>query len=232
MGQRHQIYFIFPKEFAIKMYEDSYEEKVVEHYIIPMHHQWLYGQIAIKQLMYFLRYCRGIVNNEEEYHPLINKTRRDEIPFLLKSLYSTNPEGYYHSVSVESKELADDPNLGDNNDGITIIDLRNIEKVKYCLMFLWDQENDDEVVTIEAYKPLTAKEYVDFYYPQRYLDKLFNYNEEGDEDSFKEETTFIISEIERLSTLMTKEEVLELFPTLHYNPEHEIDHDEENNMED
>lgn len=227
MGQRHQIYFIFPMSYKINMPEDCYEEKAVKHYIVGIHHQWLYGQIAAKQLMYFLKYCKSIHVDEYDYHPFGSKGRHDDIPDVVCCLYSTNPEGYYHRVCIEPKEIVDDPNAAHNNDGITLIDLRDINDIKYCFMYLVDQEDDNAEIAIEAYQPLSAKEYVEHNYPQGYLDRLFNYNYEGDEDTFKEENAYIIEEISKMATLMDKREVLKSFPTLHYNPEHEIDHGED-----
>lgn len=212
MGQRHQIYLVLPKESnRIQLYKDFEEKEMINSHIIPMHHQWLYGQTAIKQLMYFLKYCKGIQKDIEEdgkgncYHPFVSNLYSREASDVFTSLYSTNPEGYWHNVCIEPYSLVEDPRNGDNNDGITIIDLQDIMNPKYCMMYLYDDEE------LEAYEPINALKYVHHYYPEGEIHYRFTADESKEYD---QENLEIANEVDKIATLMTTEEVLALFPTL------------------
>lgn len=123
MGQRHQIYVKFPDKLGIAGF----------------HHQWLYGATAVQSLARVLAFYV----NQEEYGPLIKNTgyglkRQAEV---IRALYSVDVgSGYWHYVhsfqdqqddyAERSKEHTPppeviDPRNGDNNDGITIIDVSN-----------------------------------------------------------------------------------------------------------
>lgn len=214
MGQRHQVYLVLPEECKrSKLFKDYGEKEIVYSNIIPIHHQWLYGQIAIKQLMYFLKYCKGVqkdVLKDEEatcYHPFVKDICSHHAAQNFKALYSCNPEGYWHEVSIEPYELVKDPRIGDNNDGITIINLQDITHIQYCMMYLWD----DTDTGIVAYKPMTALEYVRIYYPTG--EKYYNLSEEESRALEKENDT-IVSVIEEIAQCMNVDEVLKFFPTL------------------
>jgi hypothetical protein len=49
----------------------------------------------------------------------------------------------------------------DNNDGISIIDITDPLAPRYCMMFLWEAQAPERYL----YRPLSAKEYVECYYP-------------------------------------------------------------------
>jgi len=67
---------------------------------------------------------------------------------------------------------------GDNTDGITVIDISNLDAVKYCFIFFSASELGDSVQTMT---PLTGKEYVDTY-------ERRNQEQSEDEDEDEDET--------------------------------------------
>ncbi|KAI4173447.1 MAG: hypothetical protein LQ343_002980 [Gyalolechia ehrenbergii] len=72
---------------------------------------------------------------------------------------SFNVDGYYHGVSVEPFYMAF--NEGDNNNGITIFDITDLNHVHYCFVDYCGMESDREV---ELMTPLSARTYLEAYY--------------------------------------------------------------------
>jgi hypothetical protein len=153
MGQRHQIYVALPKT-------TRFEKKV-----IGIHHQWLYGHTAIRMATLFLRYVKTEPHLGSEYHPFA--LGYDSPEALLKTLYSCDhEEGYYHNVCVLEDGEPEDPNLGDNNDGITVFDLRDVVqgRVSYCFANLYDPEDPPDRA-FPMLTPVTGRTYARRYYP-------------------------------------------------------------------
>ena len=77
---------------------------------------------------------------------------------LLISLYSVCPKtGFYAmGTSLLSDETLKNPERGDNNSGITVIDLRG--DVKYCFMRL--KQSESALDSFEAYQPIKAVDYI------------------------------------------------------------------------
>jgi len=171
MGQRHQIY-IAVKNRNVKTEQDKIMFGTKETTILSYHHQWLYGRSALfmagkvmemadieyspikvdyefpttAELHEFMQWLLMIDNKYHEgekgsgYHyvvPLLKCSDGDR----------TKPEMYRNFID-----------LGDNNDGITILDIPNR---KYCFMFFSGGENGP----VQNYVPLSAQQYVNYYYP-------------------------------------------------------------------
>lgn len=117
MGQRHQL-------FVIAKINGRYRT------LSAIHHQWLYGQTALKRCLGTLKIFQDPANRVPLQQELIAAQRHDEafwtqenwhipFPFITTCLIagaSFEPqEGYYHAVLVEPFSMA--YNEGDNNNG-------------------------------------------------------------------------------------------------------------------
>jgi hypothetical protein len=152
MGQRHQIYLRLPAMYN----EDNPNHQPTR--VVGIHHQWLYGQTAMKLLVNFLTFL-----DKAE-----NKYSGRDVLEILQCAYAIHPEtGYFHGICPElDKNEVENPMNADNNDGITIIDLTN-KKPKYCFMSLHhleclDQDVDEEEVP--NLEPFDAKTYIGLHY--------------------------------------------------------------------
>lgn len=135
--------------------------------VIGIHHQWLYGRTALRMLRNFLV---GLERNPSGAGAIEYGAQA-----FLNSAYSFDADrGYAHGVhTLEQDQECSDPTRADNNDGITIIDLRALTggsegsiagQVKVALMSL-GQGGGAEDETLEAYRPVSPLAYVDAYYP-------------------------------------------------------------------
>lgn len=218
MGQRHQIYLALP--FAVKLPNGNLSN------VIGLHNQWLYGQTALEQLLNALSFTA----NQDEYGPFKNTTFVDEAIEAFRAIYSTNVNGYYHYHHILSEECSN-PDLGDNNDGITIIDARDKDQLKYCFMWLDYSDYGDKVT---SYKPLPAHEYIKTYYGDEWFyAELKQKKEELDKtDLSRDEKATAIKKyaeeladhqldclktcesIHKCASLLSPEEVITIFPSL------------------
>lgn len=210
MGQRHQIYL-------------AIEDKEGGTRVLGLHHQWLFGQIALSLLNQFLTFVHKQTAEQHGYCQLVEDNcyaNLDAHKEIFRALYSTlASEGYWHAVHDLDVELTN-PLLGDNNDGITIIDLRGIKKRKhaqltdaryeglprYCFMSLCGLEGRGKQPKVLT--PLSAKQYVDHYYPLDATNLPAYVN-----DEFRAENDALVASLERFP-LMTREQVKRLFPKM------------------
>ena len=94
-----------------------------------------------------------------------------------------------HFLNEDGYDIRNDFTLGDNNDGITIIDTLT---GKYCMMNIFTYPDDDDAIGESAsdlpeLKPVSARLYMKAYYPET-IDKLSEYSKDGktqDELEFK-----------------------------------------------
>ena len=129
MGQRHQL-------FVIAKINARYRT------LCAIHHQWLYGQTALRRCLGALKIFRNPANRIPLQQELIAAQRQDEgfwtaigkeyykknshvpFPFIATCLItaaSFDPaEGYFHRVLVEPFYMAYDE--GDNNNGKSSLD--------------------------------------------------------------------------------------------------------------
>lgn len=160
MGQRHQIYVRLPKVDYGKSNPNTRGEKT-----IGIHHQWLYGKTALKLLKQYLEF-NAIKDAEDKKFDSFTRNY-DQLEKLAACYSLLAAEGYYHGVyqftEENDKDCLADPRLGDNNDGITVIDLSKPE-IEYCFMSIGHIEATNGE-NCRVLKPLSAIEYVTYYYP-------------------------------------------------------------------
>lgn len=163
MGQRHQVYIRLP---AIDYGAGNPNNRPAT--VIGLHHQWLYGRTAVRMLANFFRFYENTKTTEHlKYWPFGNSSvGRGDADALLCALWSTDvAEGYFHRVhSFQDDDGPEttNPYTGDNNDGITVIDLTDQEHPAYCFFTL------DGIEASKNPGPnvvLSAKDYVLAYYP-------------------------------------------------------------------
>jgi len=166
MGQRHQVYVRLP---AVQYGEGNPNNRPP--LVIGLHHQWLYGRTAIRLLANFLHYHQALFADKEPdariYSPLNDAGDGEEARALLSAVYSTDvAEGYFHRVWPFQKSDGEltNPYMGDNNDGITVIDLVDFAKPQYCFYTLDGIECADP--RPKPHTILTARQYVGRYYPK------------------------------------------------------------------
>lgn len=194
MGQRHQIFIKIHNPVKSDRNYLSKEDKSkmrkifgsAKYTVIALHHQWLFGRSAIENARHLL----GITDIEKmnkytnPFHPdslSIFNSLDDYISAIMIMVQAqTNPShprgtGIERMLFLNTECLEDDGSYndrwdmrkyfdrGDNNDGITIID--SIEQ-KYCFMNVSTYDYGEGVNSLEAYKPLSALEYVTAYYPE------------------------------------------------------------------
>ncbi|CAH0058200.1 unnamed protein product [Clonostachys solani] len=177
MGQRHQLFVI---------------AKAGKHYrsLAAVHHQWLYGLTALRQCLQLLHIFghgenRLALQQElrfaEEYYrdkeapsqepPELSWDKRGGIcpfPFITNCLMlgtSFNQDLAQAGV-VHEEPFGMGFDQGDNNDGITVIDITDLENVKYCFVNFLDTYEGEEDFQGPLYQPLTGWQYVKNYYPE------------------------------------------------------------------
>ena len=144
MGQRHQVYVKLPNNK-----------------IIGLHHQWLYGIRVLSQLKNFLTFVNSAVKND-------NKDCFDYHAYqIIESCYAINVnDGYVSRVHLIESIC---PMSEDNNNGITCIDLSDINNPTYCFSSLIGLECLDDSITSEDYKdktPIGYKTWLYLHYPR------------------------------------------------------------------
>lgn len=213
MGQRHQIYVRIPA-IAYKQADNpnNRPEKT-----IGIHHQWLYGRTALKLLKNFLTWIDAH-EDPENGHVFGDNPRywtHHEAQLVLNACYSVNvSEGYYHNVHTLGAEC-EDPTRGDNNDGITIIDLTQ-GKPKYCFMSIGHLDGEGWYSGGEGspnFTPFTAEDYVTYYYPNWKQGKVKGRNGLEDAPEVKKEIQKMLRFFKDYE-LLTKKEVQDIFPKM------------------
>jgi hypothetical protein len=208
MGQRHQIYVVLPKD---------HPQAAAGKKVIGIHHQWLYGHTAARMCERFLRYV--LEAKKSSCHPFVEGFQ--SAGEILSAIYSIDHDnGYYHNVTVLDYGEPEDPSRGDNNDGITVFDLRRLKgkrgRIGYCFVSLFDGYKD-----LPKLKPLSARQYVRGYYPA----EVDDVREPGFKivrlpNGEKNDPENRVRAIERLRVpLMTSQDLHEVWPGLFPAPE-------------
>lgn len=210
MGMRHQVYVVLPTEHPLAKKTP----------VVGLHHQWLYGHTAARQLARFLTFVQKAGTSMS--HPLLSGF--DDPLKILTAIYTCDPEaGYFSNVHPfvgEDAEVCKNPLLGDNNEGITVIDLRKLSikngkrrgKIAYAFVSFGHKDFVENT-------PMSAREYVHGYYPEvvpivREKGKVVpSFLADGKVcDTEAEER---VREVEALKvSVMTQEALEEVFPTL------------------
>ena len=143
MGQRHQIYL-----------------RTIDGSIVGIHHQWLYGLRSVKQLKNMLTYIDNAVKNDETF------SFKYDAQSMLAACYSIDIEsGYYHRVH---KLDDNNPDNGDNNNGITLIDISDMDNPTYCFASIHGLERLDRSILEGDYQhktPIDYKQWIYLHYP-------------------------------------------------------------------
>lgn len=164
MGQRHQVYIRLP---AIDYGKGNPNNRPTQ--VIGLHHQWLYGRTAIRLLANFFRALEAYKANHGgtlTYFPLGSASvARDGAEGMMQAIWSTDvAEGYYHNVHLfdGTDGETENPYRGDNNDGITVVDMADPLHPKYCLFTLEGIEAQGNPGPDQI---LSATDYALAYYP-------------------------------------------------------------------
>ncbi|KAK0486928.1 hypothetical protein EDD18DRAFT_1360140 [Armillaria luteobubalina] len=177
MGQRHQV-------FAIAKVIPKGDTSAYYRCVAAWHHQWCYGTLPLKATRRFLTILKQKDNAEivlDEIRRVQNKYGRwqeePELPdlpcsyisFLMGSAWNVDLEDpadpYFHRGTFLGSILEADMGSthGDNNDGITVIDVSDPLKPAYCFVSVNGLEAAGDVPDMT---PLSAERYVRAYYPK------------------------------------------------------------------
>ena len=161
MGQRFQAYIKVP---AV-VYNDvdgkpNVNNKPAQTYGI--HHQWCYGFRALRLSANVLRFwekeatMENVIkdNNFSKLTGRLNETPDK----ALAKIFGYDPEFGYMAMTHAEGECKD-PYLGDNNDGIFVVDLENWSKPKYCFYTLHGTDSG-----LEAHQIVTPADYAISYH--------------------------------------------------------------------
>ena len=170
MGQRHQL-------FVIAKIAGKYRN------LAAIHHQWLYGATALKRCHRLVQIFQANENRMPLEQELISARHLNEqswkthdwrcsgkdavIPFPMITTCLTLgasfdfTDGYYHGVHIEPFGMEFDG--GDNNNGITVIDVSNLSSVRYCFVDIL-RSGMESKTRVPLMTPLSASTYLWAYY--------------------------------------------------------------------
>lgn len=174
MGQRHQLFII---------------ARILGRYrgLAALHHQWSYGSGAVARCSRLLEVFQAPENRIPIQQELLGARSRDEafwnqkfdyaqddyarrvapFPFISTALIlggSFDPDKGKHS-RVHPLDFNTPFDEGDNNDGVTIIDITEQAHPRYCFVFFNDIERDyeDDNDWAKLRTPLSASSYLEVY---------------------------------------------------------------------
>lgn len=192
MGQRHQIFVKIANPAKHVWINSTKQKKELakefgtgEFTILAYHNQWLYGRSALQSCLNLLNFASQFTREQKttkEGHGAYNcpfavnayrgdwndpKAIVDAIAFIMnfravKTEWLDAGIGSSWYLGKEDENIRENFTMGDNNDGIHIVDM--VEN-KYCFMNIYEQETGRYDVNVLPEKtPCTAKEYVAAYY--------------------------------------------------------------------
>lgn len=247
MGQRHQIYLAVQNPAKVgsstelkNAFKDFKSDKI----ILPFHNQWLYGRSALLSAYNVLSHTSKVSVNDKIGKTTDNYSTPFSIGgqrhnFATKGLYIsaiTNIMNYVNDVNPatnvgfltsyylgdESVDYCFDYTLGDNNDGVTIIDTVNN---RYCFMNIDDYDRSYmkpgelhyDILDRAPFTPLSAHEYVTAYYGET-EETLNPYHLKGRKADVLlkkhiRDNNFFVRKLNKFE-VMTMEQVKELFPKM------------------
>ncbi|KAJ3546633.1 hypothetical protein NMY22_g1976 [Coprinellus aureogranulatus] len=179
MGQRNQLFLV------ARVCPNPGKRK--EHRCVAaFHHQWCYGKLPLRCVSRFRDLARVKANADliqrdlDRYH--LGVERSSEIPcpyisFLASTAFSMDIERRYGEPYVSGiRYLPVFGSMdGDNNDGITVIDISTPSNLSYCFVSTSGLEAAKEN-NVPRCIPLTASQFLRAYYPIN-LDPLANRQE-------------------------------------------------------
>lgn len=194
MGQRHQIFLNVPNPVHC-CYGSRVTDKMREYFgggvttILPYHNQWLYGRSALQSCLNALKHSIAVPSKNKTVKSAFGSFSS---PFSMNGIDSTfsDPEKFVAAIGFimnyipadtdfveagflsswylggDAPEMREDFTMGDNNDGITIID---VITNKYCFMNISTYKNAKGELSYSANDlpylvPVSAHEYVKAYY--------------------------------------------------------------------
>ncbi|KAF9055231.1 hypothetical protein BDZ89DRAFT_1125005 [Hymenopellis radicata] len=161
MGQRHQA-FAIAKVVAHGATQAKYR------CIGAWHHQWCYGRLPLRATRRFLTLLKQKENAalvRYEVDSIHGKFGRYGQAWNVDIEPEPNQGGVYFSGTTFTNDLlyaSMGSSHGDNNDGISVIDVTNPFNPHYCFVSPGGIEAEAEV---EGWTPLTAEQYARAYYP-------------------------------------------------------------------
>ncbi|MCJ1279834.1 hypothetical protein MMC21_007658 [Puttea exsequens] len=139
MGQRHQL-------FVIAKIDGRYRT------LCAIHHQWLYGHTALRRCLDTLNIFGDGINRMPIQQELKAASKKED------DFWTATREEYHTKNShVPFPFIA---TCGDNN-GITIFDIADLTKVRYCFVDFMGMESERQV---QLMTPLSARTYLEAYY--------------------------------------------------------------------
>ena len=191
MGQRHQIFVLIPNPVKHLRLDNTEKVRLQKEFgtkefsIIAYHNQWLYGRSALQNAIALLNFGAQFTKEQKTttkgwnaydcpFTPNGMGSKFDTpekittaIGFIMnyrpvKTPYLDAGIGGSWYIGKTDEGINFDFTRGDNNDGITIIDL--IEN-KYCFMNIYEQRIDSHSASqLPMLKPVKADDYVRAYY--------------------------------------------------------------------
>jgi len=191
MGQRHQQFIIVPNPKKHISNSDDFTlfNGRKKNVVLPLHNQWLYGRSTLILALNVLEHTNSLTKEEKtEYvmsgngntpfsvNGISNKfdtfkcyiSSIEAMVNLIKEKHDSVNMGFHNSFFLgdEYKGMSENFTLGDNNDGITIIDTINN---KYCFMNIYGDYGGElalSAMDLPSMQPMSAKDYVRAYYPE------------------------------------------------------------------
>jgi hypothetical protein len=211
--------------------------------IVAFHHQWLYGRsfpIVASMLLYASKVFKED-DSKSYFHKSLWKEGHytgakditlDDPHSLIKWLesymsnimdqelgpYARNGVEHYAFLSAEHEiegrlRYDKDFTIGDNNDGVLIVDLIT---TKYCFIKINGGYDDDEKGTIEEnfpyMKPVSALKYIKSYYPECFEDLYEGDTATPEELSNNCEINTKFSKRFNQYEVLTAQELIDMFP--------------------
>lgn len=251
MGQRSQIFIKItnPAKFFYDKAEVKKAEKLFgkgDTAIMVFHNQWLYGKSSLETALRILDFSSQFTKEEKTnkdtgYNydtPITPKgftSRFDTVDKIVSAIEfildyrptnncSRGSAGFDRNcfLNTTDNEIRNDFRLGDNNDGIIIID--TIEN-KYCFMNINEYGSDDDekyysASDLKYLEPVSAIEYVRCYYGETketcnpyYLQDKTNSKQLSILKGFKKDNAKLADRFLNYPVL-TEKEVFEMFPNV------------------
>lgn len=196
MGQRHQTFILINNPVKssnnrMSKEDNSRAKKMFgsrNHTVLALHHQWLYGRSAVvnvKNMLDITRPSDNVYKNpfakdcvvyelDEWIKQVMMMVQVQPNPLHprgigIEGMHFLNGECLDENGKYDSRwDIRKDFTLGDNNDGVSIIDTI---KRKYCMMNIFtydldleDGEEPDGIYALPSMIPCSAMEYATAYY--------------------------------------------------------------------
>jgi len=186
---------------------------------LAFHHQWLYGQSAVVNVIETLKKCNP--ETATSYSPFAVDGWNGDLDTWLKQVTAiisvqTNPlhprgigyEGFW-MLNESDPTMRTHCDYGDNNDGITVIDA--IEQ-KYCMMNIYDEDHEYiHISNLPKLYPSDTRSYLKLYYPEMMVNcKDYYSHRKFSDEKIKELVKTNVQDNGKLNVITNKYDVLTL----------------------